>query len=73
MKQTVPDVIKGFGSLFQAAMKDGALKAKEKKLVALGTALRAGARLQTGTARRVEGIICRAKDAKWAKEILCIN
>jgi AhpD family alkylhydroperoxidase len=39
MKQTVPDMIKGFGSLFQSTMKDGALKAKEKELVALGIAV----------------------------------
>lgn len=39
MKQTVPDTIKGFGALFQSTMKDGALKSKEKELVALGIAV----------------------------------
>jgi AhpD family alkylhydroperoxidase len=38
-KQVVPDTIKGFGALFQAVMKNGALKTKEKELVALGIAV----------------------------------
>ena len=38
-KAAVPDVVKGFGGLFQAAMKDGALTAREKELVALGIGL----------------------------------
>ena len=39
MKQVAPDVVRGFGALFAAVMKDGALKAKEKELVALGIAV----------------------------------
>jgi AhpD family alkylhydroperoxidase len=39
MKQAAPDMIKGFGGLFQSVMKDGALKKKEKELVALGIAV----------------------------------
>jgi len=36
MKQAAPDTIRGFGTLFQNVMKDGALKTKEKELIALG-------------------------------------
>jgi AhpD family alkylhydroperoxidase len=36
LKQAAPDMMKGFGGLFASIMKDGALKAKEKELVALG-------------------------------------
>ena len=39
MKQAAPDMVKGFGGLFQSIMKDGALKKKEKELVALGIAV----------------------------------
>jgi len=39
MKQATPDMLKGFGGLFQAVMKNGALKTKEKELVALGIAV----------------------------------
>ena len=39
MQQAAPDMVKGFGGLFQATMKDGALKKKEKELVALGIAV----------------------------------
>ena len=35
-KAAVPDVVKGFGALFQSAMKEGALTVREKELVALG-------------------------------------
>lgn len=38
-KQALPDTIKGFGGLFQAVMKEGALKTKEKELIALGIAV----------------------------------
>ena len=31
MKQSAPDMVKGFGGLFQSIMKDGALKKKEKR------------------------------------------
>ena len=39
MRQSAPDMLKGFGALFQGVMKDGALKKKEKELVALGIAV----------------------------------
>lgn len=39
MKQAAPEMVRGFGGLFQAVMKDGALKKKEKELVALGIAV----------------------------------
>jgi AhpD family alkylhydroperoxidase len=39
MKQAAPDVMRGFGGLFLNIMKDGALKTKEKELVALGIAV----------------------------------
>ena len=39
MNKTAPDMVKGFGSMFQSIMKDGALKKKEKELVALGIAV----------------------------------
>lgn len=35
-KAAAPDVVKGFGGLFQAVMKDGALGVREKELIALG-------------------------------------
>ena len=34
-----PNVARGFGGLFQAVMKDGAMSVREKELVALGIAL----------------------------------
>jgi AhpD family alkylhydroperoxidase len=39
MKQAAPDMVKGFGGMFLHIMKDGALKAKDKDLVALGIAV----------------------------------
>ena len=39
MKPAAPDMVKGFGGLFQGIMKDGALRKKEKELVALGIAV----------------------------------
>ena len=39
VKAAVPDVVKGFGMLFQAVMKDGAITTREKELVALGIGL----------------------------------
>lgn len=39
MRTAAPAMVKGFGGLFQGVMKDGALKAKEKELVALGIAV----------------------------------
>lgn len=39
MKQAAPDMVKGFGGMFLNIMKDGALKTKEKELVALGIAV----------------------------------
>jgi AhpD family alkylhydroperoxidase len=36
MKQSTPDAMKGFGTLFQAVMKPGALPTKQKELIALG-------------------------------------
>lgn len=39
MKQLAPDIMRGFGGLFQAVMKDGALTVREKELIALGIGL----------------------------------
>ncbi len=39
VKQLAPEVMRGFGGLFQATMKDGALTAREKELIALGIAV----------------------------------
>lgn len=39
MKGDLPDMVKGFGTLFQNVMKDGALGTKEKELIALGIAV----------------------------------
>ncbi|MCL5097757.1 MAG: carboxymuconolactone decarboxylase family protein [Candidatus Omnitrophica bacterium] len=39
MKTAAPDIVSGFGGLFASVMKDGALKKKEKELVALGIAV----------------------------------
>jgi len=38
-KAAMPDVVKAFGGLFQTAMRDGAMTAREKELVALGIGL----------------------------------
>lgn len=35
-KTAMPDAVKGFGGLFQAVMKAGALSVREKELIALG-------------------------------------
>lgn len=39
MKESAPDIARGFGAMFGAVMKDGAMSAKEKELVALGIAI----------------------------------
>ena len=39
MKAETPDVVQGFGTLFQKIMKEGALPVKQKELVALGIAV----------------------------------
>jgi AhpD family alkylhydroperoxidase len=39
MKEMAPDILRGFGGLFQAVMKDGALTVREKELIALGIGL----------------------------------
>ena len=39
MRKVAPDMVKGFGGMFQSIMGDGALKKKEKELVALGIAV----------------------------------
>jgi AhpD family alkylhydroperoxidase len=39
MRQAAPDMVKGFGGMFLHIMKDGALRRKEKELVALGIAV----------------------------------
>lgn len=38
-RAAAPDVVRGFGALFQAVMKEGALAAREKELIALGIGL----------------------------------
>lgn len=38
-RAAAPDAVKGFGTLFQAVMKDGALTLREKELIALGIGL----------------------------------
>ena len=38
-KAAAPDAARGFGSLFQAVMRDGATSLREKELVALGIGL----------------------------------
>ena len=38
-KSAAPDVARAFGGLFQAAMNEGAIGAREKELIALGIAL----------------------------------
>src|SRR4051812_44135329 len=39
VRASMPDVVKGFGALHQAAMKPGALTSAEKELIALGIGL----------------------------------
>jgi len=39
MKEALPGTVRGFGTLFQNVMRDGALRAKDKELVALGIAV----------------------------------
>ena len=39
MKQRAPDIARGFGSMFATLMKDGALPARDKELIALGISL----------------------------------
>lgn len=36
VREAVPELLKGFGGLHQAAMKDGILDQREKELIALG-------------------------------------
>jgi AhpD family alkylhydroperoxidase len=36
LKDLAPDILRGFGGLFQAVMKEGALSVREKELIALG-------------------------------------
>jgi AhpD family alkylhydroperoxidase len=38
-KEAAPDAVKGFGTLFQTVMKEGALTLKEKELICVGIAL----------------------------------
>jgi AhpD family alkylhydroperoxidase len=39
MKQLAPEILRGFGGLFQGVMKEGALSVREKELIALGIGL----------------------------------
>ncbi len=39
LKDQTPDVMRGFGGMFQAVMKEGALSVREKELIALGIGL----------------------------------
>ncbi|RME39999.1 MAG: carboxymuconolactone decarboxylase family protein, partial [Planctomycetota bacterium] len=39
LKDQAPDVMRGFGGMFQAVMKEGALSVREKELIALGIGL----------------------------------
>ena len=39
MKEALPETVRGFGTLFQNAMKEGALTTKDKELIALGIAV----------------------------------
>lgn len=39
LKELAPDILRGFGGLFQAVMKEGALSIREKELIALGIGL----------------------------------
>ena len=38
-KAAAPDVVRGFGTLFQSVMREGALAGREKELIALGIGL----------------------------------
>ena len=39
LKESAPDIARGFGGMFQAIMKEGALSVREKELIALGIGL----------------------------------
>ncbi len=39
MKESTPDIARAFGGMFQAMMKEGALSAREKELIALAIGL----------------------------------
>lgn len=39
IKGKLPDVLRGFGGMFQATMKEGALSVREKELIAVGIGL----------------------------------
>ena len=39
LKDLAPDILRGFGGMFQATMKEGALSVREKELIALGIGL----------------------------------
>lgn len=39
MKESAPEMARGFGEVFQAIMKEGALSVREKELLALGIGL----------------------------------
>jgi AhpD family alkylhydroperoxidase len=39
LKNLAPEIQRGFGALFQATMKEGALSVREKELIALGIGL----------------------------------
>jgi len=39
VKTLSPEILRGFGSLFQATMKEGSLTVREKELIALGIGL----------------------------------
>ncbi len=39
LKDHSPDILRGFGGMFQAVMKEGALSVREKELIALGIGL----------------------------------
>ena len=39
LKECAPEIARGFGGMFQAVMKEGALSVREKELIALGIGL----------------------------------
>jgi len=39
MKESTPDILRGFGGMFQALMKEGALSVREKELLAFAIGL----------------------------------
>lgn len=39
MQEETPDLLRGFGGMFQSIMKEGALSVREKELIALGIGL----------------------------------